>query len=264
MFSPAVAVAFTVAFVATGCYALARYVRLSSRTGPDPAASGQARAVELLHLTMSVAMIAMAWGVSGGPETGSGLVQIAVFGLFALVFATLAARVRGLARVLPRLVHAAMSAAMVWMVAAMPLLMGHVAPAAGAEGGHSGHAGHGAAAAAPADMAAPIPADAPTWAFGVNAAAAALLVAIAVFWTVRAGRALRAAPADGAADCCADEPAPSVPAAPQPRDAADGSVATLAPAPAPVLSRPSRRPALAGACHAVMSLGMAAMLLVMA
>ncbi|MGP3331910.1 DUF5134 domain-containing protein, partial [Escherichia coli] len=93
MFPPALAVAFTVAFVATGVYALTRYVQLSA-PGPDHAVNGPGRAVELLHLLMSLAMIAMAWGLGGGPTTGSGVVQLAVFGAFTLGFTLLAVRAR--------------------------------------------------------------------------------------------------------------------------------------------------------------------------
>lgn len=273
MFPTVVAVVLTVAFVATGVYALARYVRLASDRGPGRDAGGQARAVELLHLLMSLAMIAMAWGWSGGPDTGSGVVQLVVFGAFALVFAVLAARARGVASVLSRAAHALMAAAMVWMVAAMPLLMGHGARATGAaEAG--GHAGHGAAATDTAGMAGMdmsggmagttaggAPAPAPNWAIVVNTVLAVLLAVAAVRWAlgaVRAGRARVLAAQDHG---CDDVDGPAAPAS----SAGAGPVAVLA-APVDVVARRAAltQAVLAASCHTVMSLGMAAMLLAMA
>lgn len=260
MFPSAAAVSFTVVFAATGLYALVRYVAISSRPGSSPTTAGPARAVELLHLLMSVAMIAMAWGWSGGPESGSGVVQLAVFGTFTLVFATLAARARGFLGVVGPAAHSLMATAMVWMVAAMPVIMGHGATSDAGGDGHGGHAGHGAATTEVSST--PLVAEpTPIWATVLNGVIAALLLAAGLFWALRAVRAVRGDHAEAATGPTGPTGAAHLGGA-----AADpGGVATLAPE-TPATSAPPRERlgALAATCHTLMSLGMAAMLLAMA
>ena len=77
------------------------------------------RAAEAAHLLMSLAMIATTWGWTGGPGSTSGMVQVGLFGLFALWF--VAGAVGGS---IPDGLHTTNAAAMVWMVVAMPELMG--------------------------------------------------------------------------------------------------------------------------------------------
>jgi len=104
-----VPVLFTAVFVGTGSYAL---YRLTAPAFVD-------RAAEAAHLLMSLAMIAMTWGWTGGPGSPSGRVQVALFGLFTLWF--VAGAVGGS---IPHPLHMTNAAAMVWMVVAMPALMG--------------------------------------------------------------------------------------------------------------------------------------------
>jgi hypothetical protein len=102
------ALAFTAAFAVAG---LSSLIRLFAP------ASGGARMAALSHLLMSVAMIGMAWGWPG-PGTSAGIVQLAVFGLLTAVFVL---------RVLRRSAgadHLVDLVAMVWMLGAVPWLMG--------------------------------------------------------------------------------------------------------------------------------------------
>ncbi|GAA4905436.1 uncharacterized protein DUF5134 [Actinomycetospora succinea] len=243
MFSAPLAGAFTALFVLTGAYAFVRYVRIT--TGATHAArgsDGEARAVELLHLLMSIAMIAMAWGWSGGPTSGSGVVQLVVFGVLTVLFGGLAAVARDRGRAVSRAAHALMSGAMVWMVATMPLLMGHSGDDGGSGGGHAGHGGSEAADGAAMVMP---PAPAPGWVVVATVVLALLLAAAAVRWGVAVVRA----------STRVDVPTP-------PEVTADGGgVSTLVAT--PVRTVRTRRGGLAASCHALMSLGMAAMLLAM-
>lgn len=113
MWSAAVNGALTVLFVVTGGCSLARWAALrSGAAGPgDPVA-------ELSHLVMSLAMIGMAWGYGG---TAGDILQIVVFSVFGMYFAT---RIRAADRHCraPGF-HLLMCVAMVWMVLTMPLLM---------------------------------------------------------------------------------------------------------------------------------------------
>jgi len=107
--SVTVSVLFTAVFVGTGGWALHR---LTAQAFVDGAA-------EAAHLLMSVAMIAMTWGWTGGAGSTSGMLQFGLFGLFTLWF--VAEAVGGS---VPKGLHMTNTAAMVWMVVAMPALMG--------------------------------------------------------------------------------------------------------------------------------------------
>jgi hypothetical protein len=215
-------VVFTVVFAATGLYALARLARLLA----GEVAVGD-RLVELFHLAMSLAMIAMAWAYTGGPETPGGRTEVVVFGAFTVWFAY-RATVRDAAHSpLANGYHVAMGAAMTWMVAAMPLIMG--SSHAGSSGG--GH--HGGSA--PVESAEPVapPAPAPGWVVVVTIAFVVLSVAAAAWW---AARAVRAGDQGGHAD-------------------AGGTVLTRT-----TVTRSAR---LEAGCHVLMSLGMGGMLVAM-
>jgi Domain of unknown function (DUF5134) len=109
-----VLVLFTVVFAATGAWALYRLT--VRRSGRDPHVD---QATELAHLLMSLAMLAMVWDWSGGPGSASGILQLVVFGLFSLWFLT-GTRLGSLHSGL----HLVSTTGMVWMVVAMPRLMG--------------------------------------------------------------------------------------------------------------------------------------------
>jgi hypothetical protein len=173
------AVVFTVLFGVTAVYFLLRCTALWSGHVP-----GQDRAVDLAHLLMSLAMIAMAWAW-GGPVTR--WLLVAVFGLLAAVFVTRAmARDRAAVPVdrTTRTVfgyHALAMAAMTWMVAVMPLLgRDHFTGAGGS--GHE-HGGSGNAQVAHTPIGTP-----QLWAVIVVVVLAVALAACAVAWAVAAAR----------------------------------------------------------------------------
>ncbi|MEJ3652944.1 DUF5134 domain-containing protein [Actinomycetes bacterium KLBMP 9759] len=235
---------FTVVYVVTGGYALVRLALIVSGES-----SGEDRLAELCHLLMSLAMIAMAWGTGDGGLART--LQIGVFAGFAVWFlarALLGGRGHGRA---PGVLHASASAAMVWMVAAMPLIMGMPMPAGGGDGdggGHAGHGGHSAAAGEQVAGAAGVPA--PGWVVAVTVAFAAVLLAGAVFWaarlwTARLWAARAAAPA----------------ALPVPALVGAGGGATAVEARHGLTALAGPRQDLV--CHLLMSLGMAGMLVAM-
>ncbi|MHA6627175.1 DUF5134 domain-containing protein [Pseudonocardia sichuanensis] len=229
--STALSLAFTVVFVLTAGYLLVRMALLTAGTAP-----GGDRLAELSHLLMSLAMVGMATGWTGGPASAGGVLQLALFGLLTVWFlGRLAAPAPGHART-GDAYHLVMVAAMVWMVAAMPQLMGMTgAPAAGG-GAHAHHHGGGTAEAlAPHAVAVATP----PWVLAVNGVFVALLAAAAVLW---GRRAVRPGTAIGIA--------------------AGGSGAVVATRADPGLARLTG-PRADACCHLLMSIGMGAMLLAM-
>lgn len=232
MFSPVFTVLLTVAFLVTGGYALVRLAGLIA-TGDH----GGSRVAELAHLLMSLAMLAMTWGWTGGPTTPGAVLQIVTFTALTAWFVR---------RVLlppaghERLVegsHAATTAAMVWMVAAMPRIMGTSPSSGGAAGHHHGGADHGAAA---------VTIVTPGWVTGLTWAFVVVSLAAAVFWLLRIVR-----------------PAPRPVRVPSPLpDDGSGPVA-VATRPAAAAVRAAVGPRLDAGCHLLMGAGTAAMLIAM-
>lgn len=173
-------VILTALFAATGGYALwrwsgavsARAVRPETDAlpgvSPDPV-------IDLNQVLMSAAMVIMIWWPSG--PIGSWL-QVAVFAVFAVIMA-LSGRPAGpgVRHRAGSVAHVIMNLAMVWMLAAMPLLMPR---SAGAAGGHHHGAGGGPIG--------PAVGQAPLWAVAVSWLATGVTVAVAVWWAVRAIR----------------------------------------------------------------------------
>lgn len=245
----------TIVFVLTGAYALGRWALLASGATRD----GD-RLAELTHLLMSVAMVAMVWGLSGGPESASGLLQIVVFTVLGVGFGVSTLRpATGHARISCGY-HLSAAAAMVWMVVAMPVLMGVSAGSSAASGGgHAGHAGHGGSdpGAVTVPGAGGVDAAPPTWALVVNAAVVVVLVLASVWWARQLVRSRAFRPAPAVARVL--EPAASVVA---PGSATPSALPSAPPEAARACSSDGPRSAVA--CHVLMSLGMAAMLLAMA
>lgn len=170
---------FTVLFLATGFYSVIRLAALAS--GVSAAVDRTVdRAAELSHVLMSVAMVAMTWGWSGGPSSPSGVLQIVAFGLIGLYFVIGA--IRGYRAPVAGAYHLVMALAMVWMVASMPLLMGG--------GDSSGEAMEGMPwmTSGGSDASGPVGPGAHPWALAVSLVFVALLVAAALFWAARATR----------------------------------------------------------------------------
>jgi uncharacterized protein DUF5134 len=227
--SAALCVVFTLVFTVTGGYSLWRLARLLAGEG----APGD-RVVELFHLVMSLGMIAMTWAWTGGPTSAGGVLQIVVFGASTVWFAYRAATRVTAHGHLANGYHLVMAAAMTWMVAAMPLMMGM---SGGMEmSGHAGHHGSGEDMSGMAGMDhSAAAALAPGWVVGVSVVFVVLLLVAAGWWARRA--------------VCADDPAPG-------QDVVSGGAVAIRTASALTVR------ADAG-CHLLMSLGMAGMLVAM-
>lgn len=123
----------TVVFAITGlnCLWHVSYVDRSVQTLTD-------RMIDILHLSMSVAMIVMIWIPTRGAGTWLQVAVFAGFGLL-LVISAFAKAIGPVARV-NLLSHSMLASAMVWMLAAMPLMMaGVLLPTIGTAGGQEGH-----------------------------------------------------------------------------------------------------------------------------
>ena len=237
-------VLLTVLYAATGGYSLLRWASL----GAGISGHHGDRVAELSHLVMSVAMIAMAWAY-GGPAGNAA--QIVLFTVLAGYFLTRLPVGRSGARLggcpAPGF-HLLMCLSMVWMVAAMPLLMGGMP--AGSAGGHMHDMPMGGADSAGQDGQPPAPT--PSWAVVVTVAMSVALLAAAAYWLRRAVRtpARPEVPALIGGGEAGGEARPAEPPARSPRRAPGRVPAALTP----------RRDAV---CHLAMSVGMAAMCLTM-
>ncbi|GLZ54553.1 DUF5134 domain-containing protein [Actinomycetospora sp. NBRC 106378] len=163
MFSPGATLVFTAIFLVTGGYALVRIAQLLVTRDRDGSRVG-----ELAHLLMSLGMLAMTWGVTGG------VLEVVAFGVLTVWFVRRLLLPAGHERHVEAY-HAAMSATMVWMLAAMPALM--------ASGDDAGSHHHGGSAM-------PFPTGAVTFVLVVVSLAAA------AFWLVRI---VRPVPGEGCA-----------------------------------------------------------------
>ncbi|QUH02688.1 DUF5134 domain-containing protein [Saccharopolyspora erythraea] len=168
----------TILFTGTALWSLRRLLA--------PACGVADRISSAAHLLMSALMVAMAWpwgmAIPAAP-------QIVLFGLAALWFAFLAGNRRRTgdhhghgSPVLAHVHHALMMAAMVWMVATMPLLMTGHSP----DSGHGGHHHSLGASAAGIAAAGPVPAGPPGPVVAVSVLLGAAFVVTALPWTARA------------------------------------------------------------------------------
>lgn len=235
-------------FAGTAGYGVLRCARLwsSGRPGTDE------KSVELAHLLMNVAMVGMVW-MWGGP--GTQVAQLVVFGAFSALFLLRAwssstALGRGAARVFGY--HALMAGSMTWMVAAMSTMTGH-----GWAADNAGH--HDVPATADAAAASGPAVHAPVWTVVVTIVLVAGLAAATVAWAgaARAAGFVRpavpvAAGAVGTAGraTVGSTETSGVWTSTVPSTEAGPLAAVLGAGPAAV-------------CHALMSAGMAAMLLAM-
>jgi hypothetical protein len=222
-------VVLSAVFTASGLHALNRLSESVSG-----AAAGVDRMAELAHLLMSLAMLGMTWGWTGGPATAGGILQLAVFGLLSVWFLARVLRSEPGERI-GSAYHLVMLLAMVWMVAAMPQIMGTGAAATAHD--HHGSTGEGAAvggvSAADSGM--------PSGTLMITLAVVAVLCAAAAVWAVRALR-----PASVAA------PVPVAPGSPAAGDVAESGRQT----------EPTHHRLDAG-MHLLSTLGMAGSLLAM-
>src|SRR5882757_8455617 len=254
-------VLLTVIFAVTGAYSLLRWASLRA----DVAGHHGDRVAELSHLVMSVAMIAMVWAY-GGPIGNAA--QIVLFTVLAGYFLTRLPVGRRGARLTgcpaPGF-HLLMCASMVWMVAAMPLLMRGMP--ADSTGGHVHDLPMGGGGSAGQDGQPPAPT--PTWAVVVTVALSVALLVAAGYWLRRAV----GDPARPGVPVGAEVPVGAGVAAPAERPAPNGSGVARATGPSARSARPARRtpgrvvaaltPRRDGLCHLAMSVGMAGMCLAM-
>jgi hypothetical protein len=254
--SVAISLLLTVLFAVTGGYALLRWASL--RTGvAGRAGDGVA---ELSHLLMSLAMIVMAWGYGSPAATTA---QIVLFGGLGGYFAIrlAASRLAASTRTCPASgFHLLMCAGMVWMVVAMPWLMASAGTA-------------GSAADMPMDgMSMPMAPGAPVaggprWAGPITVVLAVAMLVASAYWVGKLARSVRPTPPAESAPVALVVPAASEsryhPAGPP--SAVPVARGGSRPVEAPVSERllAVLTPRADDTCHLLMSLGMAAMLLLM-
>ena len=274
--------ALTVLFTGTGVYSLLRWASL--RAGVAGHHGDQV--AELSHLVMSLAMVGMVWAYGGSVAD---TVQLVVFGGFSCYFLgrLVLGRLRpGRPGCPAPSFHLLMAASMVWMVAAMPLLMAGMSPGAGGDGMvMDGHVMGGDAGAST-----PVVTETPGWALALTVLCCVGLLVGAGYWVrqLRPSRGARAAENLPAVQFGNHRPAAAAENLPavqfgnhRPAAAAEnlpavqlgnarqggGRTATLraeataAPARGRVLT--ALTPRADATCHLAMSLGMVAMLLVM-
>ncbi|HEX4248400.1 MAG TPA: DUF5134 domain-containing protein [Pseudonocardia sp.] len=216
-------VALTVLFAGTGCYSLLRWASL--RAGAAGHHGDQV--AELSHLVMSLAMIGMVWGY-GGPVADT--VQLVAFGGFSCYFLGRLALGRlalgrlalgrlglgrlglgwlGLGRWRPARpgcpapgFHLLMAGSMVWMVAAMPLLMAGMSTGVG--GG--GMVMDGMVMGGDAGPSGPVVTETPGWALALTVLFSIGLLVGAGYWA----RQLLPARASGASSGAAEDDLPPV------------------------------------------------------
>ncbi|MEI7057498.1 DUF5134 domain-containing protein [Nocardioides sp. CCNWLW239] len=169
----------TGAFVITGTLGLWTLVVGPDRVGAPRRPLDAFAVLHINHAAMSAAMISMIWVIVWGFAVW---VQIALFAMLAVALLPALRRASDRARRADLVGHLALNAAMIWMLAAMPVLM------AGTHStsveGHAGHAGAGAAVAPPAGHT-------PGWAVAVNSIFVAICLAGLLWWVLRAAAARR-------------------------------------------------------------------------
>ncbi|MEU6137562.1 DUF5134 domain-containing protein [Nocardioides sp. NPDC047086] len=137
--------------------------------------SGTQTVLHLNHAVMSGAMILMIWVIVSAVAVWA---QVALFAALSLALLPGLRRAGGRAHRADLAGHLALNAAMIWMLAAMPLLMtGMTTPSGHGHAGH-GHAGHGGAAA--------VAGHTPGWAIAVNSLFVVVCVAGVLWWLLRA------------------------------------------------------------------------------
>ncbi|MGP5099887.1 DUF5134 domain-containing protein, partial [Brachybacterium alimentarium] len=125
------------------------------------------------HLVMSLAMLLMVWRPVG---TAGTWMQVAIFALFDILMLIGLPSVRSAAERVGLASHAVLNAAMIWMLLAMPLLMGH--SMGGSADAHATH--HGGGSGDAMEMT-----PTPTWATGANWVTVVLSAVIAAWWLGR-------------------------------------------------------------------------------
>lgn len=175
MLSFPVNVALTVAFAFTGLYCLGHLVASRRRTlaGTGPRTLTDGEVVDLNHGIMSAAMILMTWVVVSDAFLWT---QVALFAILAASLLLNWVRAGSTVHRIDVVTHILLDLAMIWMLAAMPLLMAELAAGGGGHDHHGGH--HGVAEAV-------LPAVTPLWADIVNGGFVVISVAVCLWWIGR-------------------------------------------------------------------------------
>lgn len=145
-----------------------------SRRGRRDAGLTDSDLIDITHGIMSVAMIVMTWWTVWDAVTWA---QVAIFAILALALVPSLRGAKG-AQAVDLVGHIVLDAAMIWMLAAMPLLMAGMDMSEDAGGAHAGHHGGGGVAIE----------STPVWVDVVNAVFIALCVAATVWWVWRSFR----------------------------------------------------------------------------
>ncbi|WFE28347.1 DUF5134 domain-containing protein [Solwaraspora sp. WMMD791] len=160
----------TIVFLLTGLVCVGD-LAIRRRNVPREQAYSDAELIDINHAVMSAAMILMAWLMVDGVFAWA---QVAVFGILAFALLPAYLRARGTSERVDVLGHVTQNVAMIWMLAAMPILMSEMAV-----GGASGHV-HGVAAAGA------VPTPTPAWADMTNVVFVVLSATGALWWLYRA------------------------------------------------------------------------------
>ena len=163
----------TVVFAFTGVYCLVRLITHRSPAGKARGLMLESTAIHVMHLVMSVGMIAMCWFMM--IPTVLNWAQVVIFTVLALALAPGLWKSPLPTRRVDLAGHIWLAAARVWMIAAMPLLMADMGG-----GDHSGT--HGDAAEGTLMMVS----STPLWVDVVNGAFVAGSAAFALWWAIRA------------------------------------------------------------------------------
>lgn len=168
-------VGLTIAFSLTGLYCLVHLLFSRARkaaTLPGPLTDEEV--VDITHVIMSVAMIAMTWVMIGDVLLWA---QVALFVMLSMSLIVRMARSSDSVARVDLSGHVLLNVAMIWMLAAMPLLMAGPGHDVGSRG--SAHGGLGAEG-----MEAPLAAT-PGWADVVNVGFVVASGVVAAWWLAR-------------------------------------------------------------------------------
>lgn len=164
----------TVVFLATGVICLGDLVARRARRAPGVEGLADEELIDINHAVMSAAMILMVWVAVLDTVTWA---QIALFAIFALALIPGFRRAHGLPHRVDLAGHIVLNVAMIWMLAAMPLLMAGMDMAGDEGSAHADHHGSGEEMGLMAT---------PAWADVVNAAFVIVCIVGAVWWLYRA------------------------------------------------------------------------------
>lgn len=178
MISSPVNVALTLAFCVTGLYCLVHLISTRrNATVAGSSALSDEHVVDVNHVIMSAAMILMTWVMIDDVLLWT---QVIVFAVLALSLVPNLQRAAGVTGRLDVVGHLLLDVAMIWMLAAMPLLMAGMDHGDGA--GHGDHGSHGGPGGHGLEMSTAVT---PAWADVVNLGFVVTCGVVALWWLFR-------------------------------------------------------------------------------